>query len=169
MSTIEDKMYISLVKDILENEEFNKMSKIKHHDSNRFQHSLKVSYYSYRISKKLHLNYKSVARGGLLHDFFFVRTVDYKKVRDKVKLYTISHPKMAVINAKEFFDLTDMEEDIIRSHMFPIDIKIPKYAESWIVSSVDKAISTWEFSKKFGHKLSYTANFALLFIINVLK
>ena len=169
MSTIEDKKYLSLVKDILDNEEFNKMNQIKHHDSNRFQHSLKVSYYSYVISKKLHLNYKSVARGGLLHDFFFVRTVDYKKVKDKVKLYTINHPKMAVLNAKEFFCLSEMEEDIIRSHMFPIDIKVPKYAESWVVSSVDKAVSIWEFSKKFSHKLSYAANFTLLFIINVLK
>lgn len=169
MSTIEDKNYLSLVKDILENEEFNKMSEIKHHDSNRLQHSLKVSYYSYKISKKLHLNYKSVARGGLLHDFFFVRTVDYKKIKDKVKLYTINHPKMAAMNAKKLFDLSDMEEDIIRTHMFPIDIKIPKYAESWVVSSVDKVVSIFEFTKKFSHKLSYITNFALLFILNVLK
>ena len=53
--------------------------------------------------------------------------------------------------------------------MFPIDIKIPKYAESWVVSSVDKLVSTYEFSKKFSHKLSYITNFALLFLINVLK
>ena len=62
-----------------------------------------------------------------------------------------------------------MEEDIIRTHMFPIDIKIPKYAESWIVSSVDKAVSIFEFTKKFSHKLSYITNFTLLFILNVLK
>ena len=145
------------------------MRDVKHHDSNRLQHSLKVSYYSYKVAKTLHLNYKAVARGGLLHDFFTERTVDYRKIRDKVKLYTGSHPKKAVKNAKKYFEISDLEEDIIRSHMFPIDIKIPKYAESWLVSSVDKTVSFYEFGKKFGHKLSYATNFALLFFINVLK
>lgn len=169
MSAIKDNDYLIIVNDILINEEFKKMGNVKHHDSNRLQHSLKVSFYSYKIAKKLHLNYIDVARGGLLHDFFLERTVDYKKVKDKVKLYTSNHPKKAVINAKKHFELNNIEEDIIRSHMFPIDIKIPKYAESWIVSSVDKAVSLFEFSKKFTHKFIYVANFSLLFLINVLK
>ena len=166
---IKDNVYINIVESILNNKEFMKMNDIKHHDSNRLNHSLKVSYYSYKISKKLKLDYISTARGGLLHDFFLERTVDYKKAKDKVKLYTGGHPKIAVMNAKKYFNINDMEEDIIRSHMFPIDIKIPKYAESWIVSSVDKFVSIFEFSKKFSHKLSYASNFALLFLINVLK
>ena len=87
MSASKDVKYIKLVQDILDNEEFSKMGEVKHHDSNRLDHSLKVSYYSYKIARKLHLDYKSVARGGLLHDFFLERTVDYKKVKDKVKLY----------------------------------------------------------------------------------
>ena len=169
MSANKDVKYIKLVQDILDNEEFSKMGEVKHHDSNRLNHSLKVSYYSYKIARKLHLDYKSVARGGLLHDFFMERTVDYKKVKDKVKLYTGGHPKRAVINAKKVFDINMMEEDIIRSHMFPIDIKVPKFAESWVVSSVDKAVSIFEFGKKFGHKLVYVSNFALLLFINVLK
>ena len=169
MSAKKDTKYLKLVKDILDNEEFSKMACVKHHNSNRLDHSLKVSYYSYNIAKKLHLHYKSVARGGLLHDFFLERTVDYKKVKDKVKLYTGGHPKKAVNNAKKVFDINIMEEDIIRSHMFPIDIKVPKYAESWVVSTVDKAVSIFEFSKKFGHKFIYVSNLALLFFINVLK
>ena len=145
------------------------MNDIKHHDSNRFNHSLKVSYYSYKISKKLKLDSISTARGGLLHDFFLERTVDYKKIKDKFKLYTGRHPKMAVNNSKKYFNINLIEEDIIRSHMFPIDIKVPNYSESWIVSCVDKFVSTFEFVKKFSHKLSYVSNFALLFLINMLK
>ncbi len=166
---IKDDVYLHIVEDILNNEEFMKISCVKHHDSNRLNHSLKVSYYSYKISKRLKLDYISTARGGLLHDFFLERTVDYKKVKDKVKLYTGKHPKMAVVNAKKYFNINDKEENIIRSHMFPIDIKIPLFAESWIVSSVDKVISCYEFSKKFSHKLRYVTNFALLFLINILK
>lgn len=169
MSRIKDSKYLMIVDDILKNKEFMKMNEVKHHDSNRLEHSLKVSFYSYKIAKRLHLNYVDVARGGLLHDFFLERTVDYKKAKDKVKLYTINHPKLAVLNAKKHFSINNIEEDIIRSHMFPIDIKIPKYAESWVVSSVDKIISIYEFSKKFSHKLSYVTNFALLFLLNMLK
>ena len=169
MSNIKDKNYLKIVDDILNCEDFNKMSEIKHHDSNRLEHSLRVSYFSYKIAKKLHIDYKSVARGGLLHDFFIERTVDYKKAKDKIKLYTTDHPKIAVMKKKKYFDINEMEEDIIKSHMFPIDMKIPKFAESWVVSSVDKVVSIYEFSKKFGHKLSYVSNFALLFLINMLK
>ena len=169
MSNIKDKKYLKIVDDILKCEEFSKICEIKHHDSNRLEHSLRVSYFSYKIAKKLHLDYKSVARGGLLHDFFIERTTDYKKAKDKIKLYTTNHPKMAVRNAKKYFDVNNVEEDIIKSHMFPIDIRIPKFAESWVVSSVDKVVSIYEFSKKFRIKLSYVGNFAFIFLINMLK
>ena len=53
--------------------------------------------------------------------------------------------------------------------MFPIDYKIPKYAESWIVSSVDKVVSLGEVSRKFGYKLTYLFNLYLIFILNIMK
>ena len=166
---INDLNYLDIVDDILNCDEFMKINDVLHHDSNRLNHSLKVSFYSYKIAKGLHLNYVDTARGGLLHDFFLERTVDYKKVKDKVKLYTGGHPKMAVINSKKYFNINDVEEDIIKCHMFPIDIRIPRYAESWIVSGVDKVVSIYEFSKKFRHKLSYVTNLSLLLLLNMLK
>lgn len=169
MKKIVDKEYLSIVQDILDHDEFKKMNDINHHNTTRYDHCLKVSYYSYKVAKALKLKYAEVARGGLLHDFFSDRTVYHDKALEKVKLYTTEHPKLAVLNAKEHFDITEVEEDIIRSHMFPIDIKIPKYAESWIVSSIDKVLGTLEFGKKASHKMSYAGNIALLFIINMLK
>ena len=53
--------------------------------------------------------------------------------------------------------------------MFPVDYRIPKYAESWIVSLVDKVLSFGEVSNRFGCKLSYVFNLYLLFILNVIK
>ena len=38
--------YLDLVSDILENKEFKKLANYVHHDSNRLQHSLNVSYIS---------------------------------------------------------------------------------------------------------------------------
>ena len=53
--------------------------------------------------------------------------------------------------------------------MFPLTPEMPKYMESHVVSIADKVVSIYEFSKKFGHKLSYVSNFTLLFLLNVLK
>lgn len=169
MKKIVDKKYLSIVQDILDHDEFQKMEDIKHHNTTRYEHCLKVSYYSYKVAKIFNLKKEEVARGGLLHDFFMDRTVYHDKAMEKVKLYTVEHPKLAVDNAKKHFAINDIEEDIIRTHMFPIDIKIPKYAESWIVSSVDKILGTFEFGKKASHKLGYAVNLYLIFLINMLK
>ena len=65
-----DENYYCIVEDILENDEFNKLETIEHHGTNRLTHSKRVSYYSYEICKKLHIDYIAAARAGLLHDFF---------------------------------------------------------------------------------------------------
>ena len=83
MSRIKDSKYLMIVDDILKNKEFMKMNEVKHHDSNRLDHSLKVSFYSYKIAKRLHLNYVDVARGGLLHDFFLELLTGIKKLKTK--------------------------------------------------------------------------------------
>ena len=165
----DDISYSSLVSDILTNEVFKKLEIIKHHDSNRLDHSLKVSYYSYIVARKLGLDYKEVARGGLLHDFYLNRTVDYRKFKDKFMLYTTKHPQDALENAEQYFSLSSKEKDIIRTHMFPIDIKIPKYMESWIVNIVDTVVSTCEFTKKFSFQLRSATTLFAVFVINIIK
>ena len=164
-----DSEYLLIINDVIENEKFKQIGNIKHHNTTRLDHSLKVSYYSYRIAKRLKLDYKDVAIGGLLHDFYDKEISDYKKITDKVKLFTIGHPQEAIINAKEIYSLSPKEEDIIRTHMFPIDYKLPKYAESWVVSFVDKGLSLNEFFNKFKYKFIYISNMYLLFILNTLK
>ena len=164
-----DNEYLFIIDNIMSNEEFKKIDNIKHHNTTRLNHSLKVSYYSYLIAKCLRLDYKEVARGGLLHDFYTDEICECHKIKDKIKLFSIKHPKDAVSNASTYFELTEKEIDIIQSHMFPVDYKIPKYAESWIVSVVDKVLSFGEFSSKFSHKLGYLSNLYLLFVLNIIK
>ena len=164
-----DIKYKYLVNDIINNDEFNKLSNIPHHGETRIDHSLKVSYYSYKISKFLKLDYRETARAGLLHDFYFDRTKDYKQVKDKVKLYTTGHPEDALTNADELFILSDKEKDIIRTHMFPLGFRIPKYLEAWVVNMVDTAISSYEFVKKFSYQLNTGLNLWLILFINLRK
>lgn len=158
--------YKNIINHILDNEEFNKMKKIAHHNTNRFEHSLKVSYYSYKIAKALKLDSEDVARAGLLHDFFMNDT--NVKITKRL-MCAIKHPKYAAERAEEVFGISEKEKDIIKTHMFPLNLNIPKYTESWLVTLVDKAVSTKEQCSKYGYKLAYFANVYLLFLINSIK
>ena len=132
--------YNNIVKDILDNREFKKLENYKHHGINRLEHSRRVSFYSYKLCKYFGLDYVSAARGGLLHDFF---KNSYKKSKRK-KLLVI-HPKYALYNSRKYFELNTIEKDIIKSHMFPINIKIiPRFKESFIVTIVDKFSCMYE-------------------------
>lgn len=159
-----DLEYMSLVSDILEHEEFNKTKDIMHHGLNRFDHCIRVSYYSYKITKLLKLGYKDVARAGLLHDFFFVdnNDVDATKRLDVL----INHPKYALTNSKRYFELNEKEENIITSHMFPVALKAPKYAESWIVDIVDNVVAIGEAAYITRKQLKVAVNFLVLVILN---
>ena len=161
-----DLQYMSIVNNILDNDEFLKIRQIEHHGISRYDHSLKVSYYSYKIAKALHLDYEQTAVGGLLHDFFL--SPEDRTQKDRL-VSVFTHPKQAVDMAKSQFDLTTKEIDMIRSHMFPINFSVPKYAESWIVSMVDKCVATNEFAIKFRFRLKYAYNLFLLFAISFIK
>lgn len=153
--------YNIIVDDILKNDIFNKINDIEHHGTTRMKHSKRVSYYSYKICKLLHLDYISAARAGLLHDFFISDNNRNKKERLKS---TFIHPKEALKNANKYFDLNPKEQDIIITHMFPININIPLYMESWIVSTIDKIVGTFEFIKAFSLKYTYITNLYLALI-----
>lgn len=160
-----DEEYMTIVKHILNNEEFLKLKNYEHHGISRFDHSLKVSYQAYKFARKHNLDYKSVAIGGLLHDFF-----DSSNISLKAKLIsTFNHPLKAEINALEKFNVNTKEADIIRSHMFPLNLVVPKYKESWLVSLYDKKIALLEFSYKLNYKVRYVSNLAILLLFNFIK
>jgi uncharacterized protein len=162
----QDLQYMNIVQNILNNDEFLKIKNIEHHGTSRYDHSLKVSYYSYKVAKALKLDYEQTAVGGLLHDFFLSPENRTNKERF---LSTFTHPKKAVEKARENFSLTKKEEDMIRTHMFPINLAIPKYMESWIISTVDKCVAVNEFSVKFKFKIRYAYDLMLLFFITFVK
>lgn len=147
-----DQNYMKIIEDILKHQKFQKLNNCVHHGTTRLEHSMRVSYYSYKITKKLKLNYIETARGGLLHDFF----VNDDLTKTKQKLSMFFHPYPALENAKKYFKITELEADIIINHMFPtLPHKIPKNVESWIVSMVDKAVATYEFYESYGKTVLY--------------
>ena len=158
-----DYEYMNLIEDILENKKFSELKNCRHHGITRFDHSMRVSYYSYQIAKKLKLNYRETARGGLLHDFFIQEDLTPKKQ----KLSVFFHPYESLNNSCDNFQISDLEKDIIINHMFPtLPHKVPKYVESWLVSLVDKAIATYEFYESYGKTFIY--RFSHLYILLLL-
>ena len=145
----EDEFY-DITKDIYTHDEFMKLKLHQHHNSSIYDHVMDVSYFSYRACKFLKLDYRSAARGALLHDFFLYdwRNHDVPDLPAE-KFHGIEHPKIAVANAKKHFNLNDIEEDIIRKHMWPLTLVPPKYKESFIVSFADTYLASKEFFDKF--------------------
>lgn len=157
-----DKEYRKIVKDILRNTDFKYLYNIEHHGISRMEHSIKISYYSYVIAKKLKMDYISVARGGLLHDFF----LDGDERTTKKKIFdTFTHPKRALKTSIGNFKINDIEKNIIVSHMFPLYLSFPKYKESILVNLVDKFIGCKELIRGFGCKFIYYFKYSYVFLL----
>ncbi|BEP29552.1 HD domain-containing protein [Helicovermis profundi] len=139
----DDLLYMSLVDDIINNPAVIDMKNYIHHGKiNCFEHSLHVSYLSYRLSKKLKLDYTSSSRGGFLHDFYLY---DWHIKNERKGLHGFTHSKESLKNAEKIFNLSDKEKDIILKHMWPLNIKFPAYKESFLVCFVDKYCAIKEY------------------------
>lgn len=137
---VNDKIeFFHIVNDIICNQTVQKMKYYRQHcDTSCYEHCLHVAYYSYWIAKKFGLDYISTARAAMLHDLFLYDwRKDYRDV-ELPGLHAFVHPKIALKNASEIFDLNQKEQDIIVKHMWPVTIALPKYKESYIVTFMDK-------------------------------
>jgi|SRR5699024_4279861 len=158
----QDEEYVEIVADLLENEQLQKLDDITHHHyTTRLAHSLFVSYVSYRIAKKMNLDFRSVARAGLLHDFFLEGREDIKQMAQGSHNYV--HPKIACENAEKITELSDLEKDIILKHMFLCTrCAFPRYKESYIVTAVDKYCAISEVSAPSRAKVHDAVNTLLM-------
>lgn len=154
--------YHKLVSDLIDNQiVLEMMDYIQHGTTSCYQHCINVSYYSYKLAKKLNLDARSVARAALLHDLFLYDWHKAPQVKNLFKKHGFTHPKKALENANKYFLLNKTEKDIILKHMWPLTLTLPKYKESYIVILMDKyccLIETFypKFKKiPFFHKVSY--------------
>jgi uncharacterized protein len=84
------------------------------------------------------LDHRSATRGAILHDFFLYDWRDHDEPDlHRKKFHGVEHPLIALANAKKHFSVNEIEEDIIKKHMWPLTIVPPKYKESFIVSFID--------------------------------
>lgn len=146
----DDAEYVAQIQDLLDKPEIQHLKTIRQHIySNRLEHSIRVSYKSYLIGKKLHLNTRALARGGLMHDMFYY---DWDRSKLDFRTHAYLHPRIALRNARSITHVTDMEADIIVKHMFGATTELPKYAESWIVDAVDDECAVEEAVEPLANK-----------------
>ena len=147
----EDKEYMEHVGQLIAQPRVQKLKTITHHIySNRLEHSIHVSYTSYKIAKKFGWNARSTARGALLHDLFYY---DWRETKFK-KSHAWVHPRLAVRNARKITKLNRVEEDIIIKHMWGATLAPPRYKESFVVTMVDKYWAIKEATAPWRQKLS---------------
>ena len=139
--------YYMPVADILEHSRFQHLKNYRHHiRTTRFQHSVNVSYYSYRVCKRFRWDAVSAARAGLLHDFYFYETHGSSHSSEtKQTAHLSSHPVLALSNAKKSFSLTEKESDCIVHHMWPFVRQKPHSKEGIVIAIVDKCVAVLEF------------------------
>ena len=74
------------------------------------------------------------------------------------------HPAIALNNALKYYDLNEIQKDIIVKHMFPVTKSFPSYKESWLVTLVDKTVSAYEMLK---YKVPTYAGIYYLFMMEL--
>ena len=120
----------------------------QHRTSNTYRHVSLVAKKSvqFALKRNLDIDYYSLIRGAFLHDLYFY---DWRKEKGKAAHHLTRHPQEAYDNAKQYFDLNDIEKDIIVNHMWPVTFRhFPKTKEGWIVNRIDKAVTFKEKKKK---------------------
>lgn len=145
MKEIKNDEYEKIVQFILDHPEFQKRKTYMHHENESvYDHSLEVSKLAYKMAKFLHLkNKEDVAIGGLLHDFYDKPWQDNHEHKKFFQKHGFVHAREANDNAKKYFGeaMNPKIEDMILRHMFPLNIRPPRYIGSWLVTLSDKAVS----------------------------
>lgn len=135
--------HLECIADLLAHDKVREMNNyIQHGSVTCLEHCINVSYYSFLICKRMRLNYKSAARAALLHDLFLY---DWHSQNPHKGLHGFNHPKIALKNALKYFLLSEKECEIIKKHMWPLTLVLPKYMESYVVLMVDKYCAIKEF------------------------
>ena len=118
-----DSEYREIVSDLLATDMVKKLANYtQHHHSTRLEHSIAVSFDSYKIAKRRGLDYRAVARAGLLHDLFFY---DWRTTKSDLGSHAFIHPRVDLRNAERIIKLLPMYIDIILMHILRLSTPRP--------------------------------------------
>lgn len=110
----------------------------QHVYNNSFQHCHNVAVYSFYLTERWgwRIDIDEMTRGAMLHDFYLY-DIEESGLSDYE--HGISHPVLALQNARKYFSLSKKEENIILSHMWPLPFSSrPRSKEAVAVNLADK-------------------------------
>ncbi len=125
---------------------------IQHSVYSVYSHELHVAHFALGIDNALKIgcDRKKLVCSALLHDYFLYDWHIGGEGDIHPRLHGFYHPGTALSNADRDFDLTDIERDAIKKHMWPLTVIPPKYREAWVVTIADKQATVWEKMNKTG-------------------
>ena len=148
--------FLSCISDLIHIDDVQELRDFyQHMKTSRYQHSLNVSYYTFLLARKFHLDAYSAARAGLLHDLYFYdwREKDTRPIEGR---HCAVHPQIALDNAKKACEVNRVIEDCIVHHMWPMTLHCPKTKEGWILQAVDKYCALSEILLQGGRRIKAT-------------
>ena len=117
---------------------------IQHGSVTTYEHCMRVTRIAFwlNIHLRVHADEKSLVKGAFLHDFYLY---DWHENDRSHRLHGYHHPERSCANAVAYFQIGELVQQMIRTHMWPLTItKLPRSREAWILCLVDKYISTEE-------------------------
>lgn len=171
------KEFDEITRNIISNEYFQRTKDDFHHGSCKYDHLLRVAKLSFVLGKIMKADIKSVTRSAILHDFFFGSR------KESIENSYLNHPSTAAKNAKEIFNINELEETAIKTHMFhhvllkkifpfinrkehaKLKENKPTSKEGWIVCISDLIVSVIECQR---YEFSYLANLSILVFLNII-
>lgn len=143
--TLNSAAFLECVSPLLDSREVQEMKRWRHHFSvTCYEHSLFVSYVAFRLARKLGWDCRAAARAGLLHDLYLYDPADRTAHPGN---QCLDHPRAAARNAAGLTDLSQKEQNIILSHMWPLGGALPRSLEAWLVDLVDTVCASLELTR----------------------
>ena len=142
-----------LLRDLDENGQVQKMKQyIQHGQVSTYDHCRDVAKTSFQLNRLLHLHAdeETLVKGAMLHDFYLYDW--HEKDNGTHDWHGFIHAKRAADNARKYTDADEKTLDVIRSHMWPLNLtRLPRSREAWIVCLADKYVSAVETVMKRKH------------------
>ena len=102
-----------IIQPIIDNKEYQKLKEVSHHGSTRFDHSMRVAYYTYLTAKFFHLDdYQATTKAALLHDFF-IDEVTLTIGDSKIELSPLSY--VIADSNKGYISYYDKDSDTLKT------------------------------------------------------
>ena len=139
--------FFGLTGELLASRPVRAMGQWRHHGPvTCLDHSLFVAWWSFRVARRLRLDARAAARGGLLHDLYLYDPRDRSAHPGS---QCLDHPRAAARNAGRLTQLTKKERNIILSHMWPLGGALPRSLEALLVDLVDTVCAGIELTRLY--------------------